>query len=1334
MSVRALGSRFSGQLLLLLSLAASSASVASPGAPALAWEPQARLLDLRLESARTLSALDSSDFVELALPSPVVVDGRRWNGLLVGHGWVRYLLRPAGEDQAEPGRAPALFGPRIDVLAGEAVRAEGGPVLWLARREGVAVRWTSLRLPSGGRATAELVIDSPGHATVQYLRLPDSGVDDWRAGRVRAGTSSPAGGLGLEPRAATAFRLPQPVLGLRPPQAAGGGPLPPPPAGCESPGATWCEQADGPDSSLIFVTEHFDDAAADTRGWTWDSLWHPSDWPTCVLGEAGGATTDPGGAMYFGVDATCSYQDDLVGTLSAPQSFGRVTADTVMTFEVRLGIESGFDFAEVLFNGDVVGNLNGSGLEIDQWYGFRLGSVNEGETWFQPYLGQRLVVEFRFTSDNSNSNFLGWFVDDVEVWDQAQANPNCLRELNGRNGIADCSQTVSTSWQFDESDFCQGCTYTFYVRVECGREMHLPLEDMEGARVEITNLVTGSPVPLRCLNETVLADAGLGPYPIYRRIDCCPPLPEEEYWGPPFDVVDNAGPGVVEWGFPDCPGLSLYDVDVPRDGVQCDELPCGGELSLISPGESQVMDCFIEDPAGLCGLYRVDITSGGFVWNLFANCDGTDTPQFEIYQDCTEAWEAYNPLPELAIANFSSAGACPDLDVSFDVLNLGCVEHAGDLVVRLESDCDPPDVLDQVVPGPFPPNSSRPVTFPFVPGCAPVRIEVFADPDDLVPECTESAGVAACSAEEGVDSLVGVACGCDATPIADAGPDLLSCAGAMVTLDGSASSVLPCATPLYRWLDSMGAELSPPSPSPTFAVPFDGCPAGVDYTLEVSCQGEPCTARDIVRVECAEPTADAGGDSRVCAGEPVLLDASASAIPGCAAVEFRWLDPAGAEIAPWSAEPTLELGPLDCAANGSYTVEVRCPSAGSCFASDTVDVACVQAAVQLVSNTRASCEGSTVEIVPGDATVSLQECSDAQYRWYDQETDTPLTNWRADEALSVDLDDCPSETVLRLEARCADAGFQDCVSSDLLTVTCPKPEAPVPTVTYDCGTFEADLACGVAEPGASYWWDLDTGDDSDANGDPADDRDRMGCDVRAAYPDTGVRVVRAWAEEGLAGCLAFTDTAVDIGEPPAPPTPSAEPACAGATTLLHCGVADPELAYSWDVDVATDSDGNGTADDDVDRVGCDPGAPFPEGTTTAKVTATDGRGCTSSATVDVTTLPGIIPGEVPPSVRVARDGAQLRLDWEAATEAETYRVLRGRLGEFYDHAADPPAGRGSCDTGGLLFFVDLDDGTYGTGPYYFLVGATSSCGADGSLGSSSDAVDRPPRVSLPSCP
>ena len=59
----------------------------------------------------------------------------------------------------------------------------------------------------------------------------------------------------------------------------------------------------------------------------------------------------------------------------------------------------------------------------------------------------------------------------------------------------------------------------------------------------------------------------------------------EEVWtAPALDVTDGAGPGRVEWGFPECRDIgAAYDANA--DGiVGCSELPdCGGPLDLLSP-------------------------------------------------------------------------------------------------------------------------------------------------------------------------------------------------------------------------------------------------------------------------------------------------------------------------------------------------------------------------------------------------------------------------------------------------------------------------------------------------------------------------------------------------------------------------------------------------------------------------------------------------------------------------------------------------------------------------------------------------------------------------------
>ena len=71
-------------------------------------------------------------------------------------------------------------------------------------------------------------------------------------------------------------------------------------------------------------------------------------------------------------------------------------------------------------------------------------------------------------------------------------------------------------------------------------------------------------------------------------------------------------------------------------------------------------------------------------------------------------------------------------------------------------------------------------------------------------------------------------------------------------------------------------------------------------------------------------------------------------------------------------------------------------------------------------------------------------------------------------------------------------------------------------------------ACGAAEPGVAYYWDLDTSVDSDGNGDPADDFDLMGCDVQADFGSAGLRTVRAWAQEPTTNCRSFGETDIEV--------------------------------------------------------------------------------------------------------------------------------------------------------------------------------------------------------------
>ena len=93
---------------------------------------------------------------------------------------------------------------------------------------------------------------------------------------------------------------------------------------------------------------------------------------------------------------------------------------------------------------------------------------------------------------------------DVLAWDENGANLDCVREARHELKdplLASCSDAALERWSFDENRFCVGCTYTFYALVECGTEMHLPLADMEGADIAITEVLGGSTPSLAQLQQ-----------------------------------------------------------------------------------------------------------------------------------------------------------------------------------------------------------------------------------------------------------------------------------------------------------------------------------------------------------------------------------------------------------------------------------------------------------------------------------------------------------------------------------------------------------------------------------------------------------------------------------------------------------------------------------------------------------------------------------------------------------------------------------------------------------------------------------------------------------------
>jgi Tol biopolymer transport system component len=147
-------------------------------------------------------------------------------------------------------------------------------------------------------------------------------------------------------------------------------------------------------------------------------------------------------------------------------------------------------------------------------------------------------------------------------------------------------------------------------------------------------------------------------------------------------------------------------------------------------------------------------------------------------------------------------------------------------------------------------------------------------------------------------------------PIADAGPDQNVDEGALVTLDGSASSDAEGHALTYVWTQTAGpaVTLSDSSAHPTFTAPATGSPGDVLVFELVVNDGIGDSAADTVHIHVNNvnqlPVADAGPDQTVDEGALVTLDGSGSFDPDGGSLTYQWMQTAGPTVALSDASST----------------------------------------------------------------------------------------------------------------------------------------------------------------------------------------------------------------------------------------------------------------------------------------------------------------------------------------------------------------------------------------------------------------------------------------------
>ena len=245
------------------------------------------------------------------------------------------------------------------------------------------------------------------------------------------------------------------------------------------------------------------------------------------------------------------------------------------------------------------------------------------------------------------------------------------------------------------------------------------------------------------------------------------------------------------------------------------------------------------------------------------------------------------------------------------------------------------------------------------------------------------------SADSTADRVTVSAAQANARPVADAGSDQNVNTGAVVTLDGTASSDADGDQISYDWsfvsrpAGSSAAFDDAASPQPSFTADVDG-----DYVVQLVVDDGEATsapARATVTATTANsaPAADAGPDQNVDTGVKVTLDGSASTDADGDALSYHWSFVSIPGSSTTSLTNTTSATPAFTPdVDGTYIVELIVNDGAVDSAADRVKVIATTANSAPMADAGPDQSVTTAEVVTLDGSASSDNDGDAlTYQW-----------------------------------------------------------------------------------------------------------------------------------------------------------------------------------------------------------------------------------------------------------------------------------------------------------------------------------------------------------------